>query len=360
MKILFVLPNSQPGGAETILKNVVKYYAEKNVSIYIYILSSVKGDYWEKVEKDNISFIRGRFKSDKYSLLSLFYYLNKNGNKFDLVFSSHSFISLIVGFCKGLNFLNKAKIVFRESTSVFMRFHGLKKILYKLLYRLLYQKADLVICQTSLMKQQLIDNVKFDNCSKVQVLNNPIDYSECLIRGAEPLDSLIVQNNYIVSAGRLIKEKGFDILIQSFVKVRERFVNLRLLILGEGPERSTLEQLTKTLRCENSIILYGKVDNVLPFFKKAELCVVSSRIEGFPNVLLEMMSVNNNVVSTLCAGGIDELEGVVTIPTCNIDLLADAIISGLEKPVEYLPNFENILKKRDINEYVKSIENFIF
>lgn len=360
MKVLFVLPNSQPGGAEKILKSVVKYYSGKNVSIYIYILSNRSGDYWEDIINENIIFIRGCFNSDKFSLVSLFYYLSKNGDKFDLVFSSHSFISFIIGFCQRLNFLSKAKVVFRESTSVFIRFHAVKKLFYKVLYRALYQKANLVICQTNFMKKQLIDNVQFDDYSKVQVLDNPIDYSECLIRGDDSLNNLVIPDYYVVSAGRLIKEKGFDILIQSFLKVQEQFKSLRLLILGEGPERAALEKLVKVLGCENNVILYGKVDNVLPFFKRAKLCVVSSRIEGFPNVLLEMMTVNNNVISTLCAGGIDKLEGVLTVPTGNIDLLADAISSGLKKPVGHLPNFENILKKRDINEYVKSIESFIF
>src|SRR5690606_20880375 len=114
-------------------------------------------------------------------------------------------------------------------------------------------------------------------------------------------------NNFIVTAGRLIHEKGYDILINAFAELKEKYPDLKLIILGYGDLKQELIYLATSLNIEQDVIFWGFVENVYPFFKKAKACVISSRVEGFPNVLLQMMSQNSNVVSTTCAGGIDTI-----------------------------------------------------
>ena len=131
--------------------------------------------------------------------------------------------------------------------------------------------------------------------------------------------------------------------------------NLKLVILGVGEEEEheKLVNQIQELRLEDRVILYGYVKNVYPIFNKAELCVVSSRIEGFPNVLLQMMSQNNNVVSTKCAGEISNIEGIYTCETHNADALKIAMENGLS----------NVIDNRNLhfNKYIelRSIDNFV-
>jgi glycosyltransferase involved in cell wall biosynthesis len=168
-----------------------------------------------------------------------------------------------------------------------------------------------------------------------------------------------VSDNYIVSAGRLIPEKGFDILIQAFKKISES-VDCDLVILGEGKERDRLLKLIEELELNGRVLLPGFATNVYPFFTHARICVISSRIEGFPNVLLQMMACNSTVVSTLCAGGIEDIEGIITCGTEEIDELADAVLKALA-----IDHFENnsrylgYLNENSIENYMMKINSYL-
>jgi glycosyltransferase involved in cell wall biosynthesis len=131
---------------------------------------------------------------------------------------------------------------------------------------------------------------------------------------------------WIVAAGRLIPIKRFDILIKAISPMAER---VKLLILGEGPERAKLEALILSEKLEGKVLLKGEVNDPCVYFEHAACCVVSSELEGFPNVLLEMMYANGAVVSTLCADGIAELPGVVKCEPNNVSALEMAINSAL-------------------------------
>ena len=152
------------------------------------------------------------------------------------------------------------------------------------------------------MKAQFIKNLPFISKKiNIKTIPNPINLKKTL----QPNTDFIFNEDYIVAAGRLIEEKGFDILIDAFNLLQNDYSNLKLVILGEGPLRSHLEAKINDLNLVSKILLPGRVSNIFDYFKLARVCVVSSRIEGFPNVLLEMMSQNTNVISTRCAGDID-------------------------------------------------------
>src|SRR5690606_34407926 len=104
--------------------------------------------------------------------------------------------------------------------------------IFKLQYFLGYKSLDLLICQTQLMKTQLIKALPWlEENIKIIVIPNPLNLS-----ALETIEdrTFELDNNYIISAGRLIPEKGFDILINSFKKVKELYPSLNLVILGEG------------------------------------------------------------------------------------------------------------------------------
>jgi glycosyltransferase involved in cell wall biosynthesis len=131
-----------------------------------------------------------------------------------------------------------------------------------------------------------------------------------------------------------------------------------LVILGDGAQKLRLTNQVNQLGLEGEVYLHGFVDNVYPYFKYAKLCVVSSRVEGFPNVLLQMMSQNNKVVSTKCAGGIEDIKGVFIAETDNVGSLETAIKLCLEADTsvnDYI--FQQYLKDRSIDNFSLKIEN---
>ena len=113
--------------------------------------------------------------------------------------------------------------------------------------------------------------------------------------------------------------------------------------------------LIDKLNLVEEVLLYGFVKNVYPYFKNATVCVVSSRVEGFPNVLLQMMSQNSKVVSTTCAGGIENIPGVQISETNNIKNLEDAITTSLNSSKDNRALFDEFLQSRDISSFMATV-----
>lgn len=104
------------------------------------------------------------------------------------------------------------------------------------------------------------------------------------------------------STGRLVQQKGFDLLIEAFAQVREKIPNAALLIVGEGPARRSLQQLRSKLRCETMVIFAGERTDVAQLIRNFAVYVQSSRFEGTPNALMEAMVVGCPVIGTRVDG----------------------------------------------------------
>ncbi|MFZ4263637.1 glycosyltransferase [Sphingobacterium sp. HJSM2_6] len=271
----------------------------------------------------------------------------------EILMSTHPYLNAFLGFFKRIGYL-KTQLIVRECTSVFTRFSGLKKITYLFLYRLGYPAADLVICQTDIMKDQLLKHNVFISQNRVLVQQNPLDLSEMYFLAKQ--FNIHEEAEFICAAGRLIPEKGFDILIKTFKIIHKSYPQLKLFLLGEGRERSALIKLIEDHNLQSAVFLKGYIANPAPYFKSAKLCVVSSLKEGFPNVLLEMMALNQSVVSTICAGGISTIPNITTVEVNNVEALAQAILNTLLKPKiqNYNPHL-NYLQERSVEKFAKSI-----
>jgi glycosyltransferase involved in cell wall biosynthesis len=140
---------------------------------------------------------------------------------------------------------------------------------------------------------------------------------------------------YVLAVGRLGPEKGFDLLIRAFARVRERHSDIRLVILGEGPMRTELERLVRELQLTDVVTMPGRRD-ARPWFAAARAFVLSSRYEGFPNALGEAMSAGVPVVATRCPSGPEEMvvhgESGLLVDVGSIDALAAAILEVLDDP----------------------------
>lgn len=357
-KILIVLPTDNIGGAEKVLKLIAKYYVEKSNSfVVVFFLKKKSTNSWDDLLTcKNISLNYGNFKSTSLGLVAFIFFVLRLGQLYS-IFSSQTLINGFIGFLIKIKLIKTKFFIARESTTIFNRFSGIKLLKYKLFYYLGYEYIDLLICQTKFMKNQF--EKKLYSISKkinVEIIPNPIK----LLKIEEDKIDLNFNNEYIVSAGRLIREKGFDILIDAFVLLKNDYTNIKLVILGEGPMREQLEKKIIDLNLSNKVFLLGHVKNVLPYFKYSRICVVSSIIEGFPNVILEMMSQNTKVVSTKCAGGIDSLKGVFIAEPNNINSLKEAIKKCLkENTRQNRFYFDNELKLRDISFFIKKIDSYL-
>ncbi|MEA3389278.1 glycosyltransferase [Sphingobium sp. CCH11-B1] len=139
----------------------------------------------------------------------------------------------------------------------------------------------------------------------------------------------------IVGMGRLVPQKDFPSLLRAFGRLAERS-DARLMILGEGEERPALEAWIEEHGLSDRVALPGFLANPLPAVRKASVFVMSSRFEGFGNVLVEALAVGTPVVSTDCPHGPAEiLDGGAygrLVPVGDDDALADAILASIADP----------------------------
>jgi glycosyltransferase involved in cell wall biosynthesis len=129
--------------------------------------------------------------------------------------------------------------------------------------------------------------------------------------------------------GRLTAQKGFDLLIEAFDRVAHAHPDWTLRIAGDGEQRRKLECLVQSLGLVRRVDLCGWVDEPEAFLQEADLFVLSSRYEGFPNALLEAMACGLAVVSFDCDSGPGEIvrhetDGLL-VAAGEVDALARAM-----------------------------------
>lgn len=111
----------------------------------------------------------------------------------------------------------------------------------------------------------------------------------------------------LIAMGRLTQQKGFDLLITAFAKLKDEHPNWILTILGEGELRAQLEALRNQLKLQTRVYLPGAVKNVYERLQQGDIFVLSSRFEGFPNALCEAMACGLPVIATDCPTGPREI-----------------------------------------------------
>jgi glycosyltransferase involved in cell wall biosynthesis len=174
---------------------------------------------------------------------------------------------------------------------------------------------------------------------RIKVIHNPVIGSELPSLAAAGLEHKWFGEHeppVILSVGRLAPEKGFDILIRAFALLCARRP-VRLVILGEGTQRSELESLVRSLQISEDVALPGYAPNPFRFMARCKVFVLSSRSEGFGNVLVEALACGAQVVATNCPGGPAEIlnngEYGRLVPVNDPEALANAIETALDHPI---------------------------
>ncbi len=170
-----------------------------------------------------------------------------------------------------------------------------------------YNRADGIISLSDDMAEEIRKHLSTKG--NIHTIYNPVDIDDILASAELPMTPTPPwdpKERYVLGIGRLEKQKNFETLIHAFALHRKRH-NTKLIILGEGSERRSLERLIKQLDLADSVYMPGFVDNPFPFMKLAYKFVLSSKREGLPNALVQAIICGTQCISTDCPTGPREI-----------------------------------------------------
>lgn len=323
MRIMFVIPSMNNGGAERVVTNLSNYFCKKNV---VRIVTLVSGRPYYELDK-KIEFCSQPLQINRKNIFTTFscyskYFLKakKFIKKNIEEFRPDCVISFLVeaDYLTYLAMKNNKNIVkvFSERADPIRR-KRIRQVLAKRAYKI----CDLFVCQS----QKIKNYYSYIPENKKVVIPNPLDVSVL----PEPV--LKEGNHNIVSVGRLSNQKNYKLLIKSFIlSIDELPEDCNLIIYGDGPLKSELQKYIDDNEMSHKIKLAGTSKDVLGEIKDAALFVLPSDFEGFPNVLLEAMAVGLPVISTdFYTGVANELikkENGLVVPLNDERRMSDAII----------------------------------
>jgi glycosyltransferase involved in cell wall biosynthesis len=205
-------------------------------------------------------------------------------------------------------------------------------LVWTTLRSLLYRRADALVVQSSALRDWARE-VAVD--ARVYIIPNPINPE---FNSAAKAAHRRGNGHIVVAMGRLVRQKGFDLLIEAFARCAGQHPEWSLIILGEGEERSNLESLIVATGLQERVRLAGKVPHPSQILGQADLFVLSSRFEGFPNALMEAMACKLAVISTDCPNGPRDIvrDGVdgLLIPPNDVNALAKGMDRLMADPME--------------------------
>ena len=188
--------------------------------------------------------------------------------------------------------------------------------LKKKLVRSLYPRADGIIAVSEGIRRSLIQDFGIEP-NRVEVIYNPYDLELLNARAQEP--SPIAEQGFILAIGRLVSTKRFDLLIRAYA---EGQFQQNLVILGEGPKLDELKALVEQLGVAQKVKFPGFLANPYAVMAQASVYVLCSELEGFPNALVEAMSIGLPVIATNCPHGPAEILDEQVMPDLKTCFLA--------------------------------------
>lgn len=303
-KVCFVLPSLAGGGAERAAVQILNALGGAGWDRSMYLFKR-EGPYLAELSPE-IVLVAGTRDSRLGRWRELRDYIAATDP--DIVVSFLSYFTVLSAVRAAMT---RARVVFHQQTpmTAFLedadyQWRGAwRKRVFRSVTRLGYAAADLVITSSRGVAGDLTSAFAIDP-SQVRVVANPVDVTAVTAAGAEPLspeDEARWTRPVIVAAGRLADAKNYPLLIEALARLRAT-VPARLFVLGQGERGDALRQLAQERGVADAIVWCGFQANPWKFMARADVFALTSRYEGFGNVLIEAMACGVPVVATTSPG----------------------------------------------------------
>lgn len=324
--VALLLPELRIGGAQKVILTLAKEFIARGLRVDLVLLAEegeLVGEIPEGVRlvplgqqfsKNIIFLIR--------SVLRLSSYLRKNHP--DGLLSTLTGTNLLAVVAHALSHVS-TRLVLREAASL----ANIRHSYLLFLMRYLYRKADSVVVLTDCMKKEMEEKLRIPAEQLIRI-DNPLDLEKIKIESLKPLpDDYDCSHPYVLSVGRLASPKDFFTLLAAFKKVSLNS-QIRLVILGEGPDRPLLESLIQELSLADRVALRGYDPNPYRWMAGATVFVLSSRWEGYPNVVQEARALGVPIIISAYDDSASEVGGRKSLlfPVGDTEILAK-LLSGV-------------------------------
>jgi glycosyltransferase involved in cell wall biosynthesis len=306
LKVALVLQNLGAGGAERVMVNLAHHLDRKRFEVDLVLLAN-RGASHITLDESGLRLFDWKFSRVLFSIPRFIRYLT--AQRPDTVLSTLGHINILMAMIRP--FFPKMRFIGREANipSMEMAYQRNPRLL-GLLFRLFYPKLDGVVCQSSDMRADLATSFGVAP-EKLHLIHNPVD-SERIDRLAETEGNPFPPGGRnILFVGRLQSQKDPEALIrliESFAPEED----YRLQIVGDGALRLRIEALVDGSPARSRIRLWGLQKNPFRFMRHADVLVLTSTHEGFPNAILEANVCGLPVVAFRAPGVNEEIitEGV--------------------------------------------------
>ena len=336
MKIYFLLPDLSAGGAERVSITIARLLCKEGYNVEFVNFGFRVGEMLDWIESEfKMTCLEcGRVLNAIPKLIAFM-----KAHPDSIYFSSREHVS-IVGILAAK--MTKRPIVVRipnmPKNKLSKGIAGLKMIVIKFINQWLLKSAKIIVAQNVEMRNQILEYYRLPN-DKVVAINNPVDadYVRASAEGSKnPFHSGEVN---FLNVCNIAYSKGLDVLESAWPKVKAAIPNAHMNIVGRNTSDYAQELIAKA-QSLSEFTFWGFQSNPYSFLKHCDVFVLPSRMEGFPNVILEAQCFNRPVASTTCVAVIkDIIQQGSNGYYCNIedpDALADCMIKAAE-----LKNIEN-------------------
>ena len=335
LRLACFLPSLEGGGAERVVVNLLRGLADREVQVEL-ILASAHGAYLDQVPA-GVKVVDLGVKHVRQAIWPLRRLLREQPPQVLISHLSHANLAAVLAL-RPLDIPTRLLLVEHLTMSAYQG-TSVKDRLIQPLARWLFKYADAVAAVSKAAARDLEKQLRMPRES-VHVLYNPVVDESLRQKCQESLSHTWIDESdkpLIVGMGRLTAQKDFGTLIRAFARIAN-LCSCRLVILGEGEERSALEDLVSQLKLEGQVLLPGFVENPYAWLGRARLFVLSSRWEALPTVLIEALACGVPVVATDCPSGPAEIledgRWGSLVPLQDEEALAAAMEQALEGQVE--------------------------
>ncbi|MCK4425305.1 MAG: glycosyltransferase [Deltaproteobacteria bacterium] len=308
-QLIFLIPSLAGGGAERVASTLLPYLA-RHFDLTLALLEN-RRSYSVPTEVPVVAF-SGSLGSQAahiiripYHILALARLIRRHKTKVVMSFLEQANIINILAAC-----IAGHKAVISQRINPRQQYES-KGLLGKMISQTsgqIYPKAARIIAVSNGVKEIIISDYKLD-ARRIAVIPNPVDMASVAeLSKKEP--SVELPGNYLLHVGRLkVTQKAHDTLLNAFKKLHSGHPNLKLVLVGDGPDKKQIQAVVNDLDLDESVILAGWQKNVYAFMARAKALVLCSRYEGWPNVLVEAMACGCPVIATDCQTGPREILG---------------------------------------------------